>query len=202
MFFRPGKHEPYLNADPFKTLVAPRPIGWISTKAMDGSLNLAPFSYFNALCDDPWLVAFAADGAKDSAVFAKESGEFVCNIVTQEFAEAMVQTSVNAPRGANEFTYAGLETEPSGIVSVPRVKGIKAALECRVSDVIHPRLADGKRTQVHLVIGEVVGIYIDESLVAEGRVAVSKLRQVARLGGRDYGMIEKTFALSRPKWQE
>ena len=202
MFFKPGQHKPHLQSDPFKALVAPRPIGWISTRARDGRLNLAPYSYFNALCDDPWLVAFASDGAKDSATFAADSGEFVCNIVTAEFAECMVATSVDAPRGVSEFGYAGLESEPSAFVGTPRVKGIKAALECRVTEIIHPKLANGVATAVHLVVGEVVGIFVDESIVFEGKVTAGSIHQVTRLGGLSYGLIGETFAMARPKWQE
>ena len=202
MFFNPGEHQPHLLSDPFKALVAPRPIGWISTRSPDGRVNLAPYSYFNALCDDPWLVAFASDGAKDSATFAAQSGEFVCNIVTHEFAERMVATSVDAPPGTSEFDFAGLETEDSAYVAAPRVKGIKAALECKVTQVIHPLLLSGETSAVHLVIGEVIGMYVDESIVSEGKVTASSIQQVSRLGGLNYGLIGETFPLVRPKWTD
>ena len=201
MFFKPGEHAPHLKSDPFKALVAPRPIGWISTRATDGRINLAPYSYFNALCDDPWLVAFASDGPKDSATFAAESGEFVCNIVTWEFAESMVSTSVDAPRGTSEFDYAGLEMEPSAFVKSPRVKGIKAALECKVTEITRPKLLSGQASPVHLVIGEVVGIFVDESIVHNGKVTASSITQVSRLGGLNYGIVGEIFAHERPKWQ-
>lgn len=188
--------------DPFKALVAPRPIGWISTRAKDGRLNLAPYSYFNALSDNPWLVAFASDGMKDTMMFAEESGEFVVNIVTRKYAEAMVKTSVDAPRGANEFDFAGLEPEPSQLVLAPRVKGIAAALECRVTEIIEPRLLSGNSSGIQLVIGEVIGVHIDEDMFTSGRFDYEKAGLVSRLGYLDYAIPGPTFEMRRPKWSE
>jgi flavin reductase (DIM6/NTAB) family NADH-FMN oxidoreductase RutF len=200
MFYQPEKRDHGLPRDPFNALVAPRPIGWISTRAKDGRINLAPYSYFNALSDGPWLVAFASDGMKDSMSFAAESGEFVVNIVTRNFAEAMVKTSVDAPRGKSEFAFAGLESEPSQLVAAPRVKGIAAALECKITEIIEPRRLSGSPSGIQLVIGEVVGIHLDEDILTSGRIDYEKAGLVSRLGYLDYSVTGPTFELRRPRW--
>ena len=200
MFYEPEKRNHGLPHDPFKALVAPRPIGWISTRSTDGRLNLAPYSYFNALSDDPWLVAFASDGQKDSMSFAAESGEFVVNIVTQKLMDAMVKTSVDAPRGSSEYEYAGLKPEQSSLVAAPRVKGIAAALECKVTEIIEPRLLSGLKSGIHLVIGEVVGIYVDEETLTNGLFDYEKACLVSRLGYLDYSIVGPTFQMRRPRW--
>lgn len=202
MFYEPAKRDHGLPHDPFKALVAPRPIGWISTRASDGRLNLAPYSYFNALSDSPWLVAFASDGRKDSASFAAESGEFVVNIVTEKFASAMVNTSVDAPRGESEFVFAGLGSEPSTIIAAPRVKGIAAALECKVTEILQPKLLSGLPSGIQLVIGEVVGIHIDEEMLTNGRFDYKKAGLVSRLGYLDYAIAGSTFEMRRPHWNK
>ncbi len=201
MFYEPAKRNHGLPHDPFKALVAPRPIGWISTRAKDGRLNLAPYSYFNALSDNPWLVAFASDGKKDSMSFTAESGEFVVNIVTQKFTEAMVKTSVDAPRGVSEFEFAGLEQEASSLVSAPRVRGIAAALECKVTGIIEPKLGSGLMSGIQLVIGEVVGIHIDEDMLTSGRFDYEKAGLVSRLGYLDYAIAGPVFEMHRPRWE-
>jgi flavin reductase (DIM6/NTAB) family NADH-FMN oxidoreductase RutF len=200
MFYQPQLRNHGLPHDPFKALIAPRPIGWISTRATDGRVNLAPYSYFNALCDDPWLVAFASDGEKDSMTFAKDSGEFALNIVTAEFLDAMVASSVNAPRGSSEFDFAGLDTEPCELIAAPRVKGIKAAMECKVTEILQPKLLSGGASGVHMVIGEVIGIYIDPSILTDGLVDYNRARLLSRLGYLDYGLIGETVPRRRPKW--
>lgn len=201
MFYEPAKRNHGLSHDPFKALVAPRPIGWISTRSLDGSLNLAPYSYFNALSDNPWLVAFASDGKKDSMSFAAESGEFVVNIVTEKFASAMVKTSVDAPRGTSEFQFSGLETDASILVAPPRVKGIAAALECKVTEIIEPKLVSGLSSGIQLVIGEVVGIHIDEEMLTSGRFDYEKAGLVSRLGYLDYAISGPAFEMRRPRWE-
>ena len=201
MFYEPAKRNHGLPHDPFKALVAPRPIGWISTRALDGRLNLAPYSYYNALSDDPWLVAFASDGQKDSMSFASESSEFVVNVVTRKFTAAMVDTSVDAPRGTSEFAFAGLESEPSTLVAAPRVKGIAAALECKVTEILEPKLLSGSPSGVQLVVGEVVGIHIDEDMLTDGHFDYEKAGLVSRLGYLDYAIVGPTFEMRRPRWK-
>ncbi len=201
MFYEPAKGHG-LPHDPFKAIVAPRPIGWISTVALNGDVNLAPYSFFNAFSTNPFLVWFSSEGAKDSATFAGETGEFVANLVGRDLAEKMSRTAVDAPRGVNEFAYAGLTPSPSRLVAPPRVAEAPAALECKVTEILRPKGLDGNEAGVFVVVGEVVGIHIDDAYLKDGLFDTVKAGNVARLGYMDYSMINETFAMRRPRWDE
>jgi flavin reductase (DIM6/NTAB) family NADH-FMN oxidoreductase RutF len=198
MFYEPSKGHG-LPHDPFKALVAPRPIGWISTVAKDGALNLAPYSFFNALSGKPPLVWFSSEGQKDSATFAGETREFVANIVGRDLSEKMNRSSVNAPRGTSEFDYAGLTAAPSRLVAPPRVAEAPAALECKVTEIFRPKGLDGKEAGPIVVIGEVVGIHIDEAFLTDGLFDAVKAGNVARLGYMDYSTVDAVFSMRRPR---
>jgi flavin reductase (DIM6/NTAB) family NADH-FMN oxidoreductase RutF len=202
MFYETAGNRHGLPHDPFKALVAPRPIGWISARATDGRVNLAPYSYFNALSEDPMLVMFSSGGRKDSVTFAEESGEFAVNLVSEPLAAQMNASSVNAPRGESEFVYAGLSEEPCRLIAAPRVKEAYAALECRVTQVFAPKTLDGQHPDALVTIGEVVGIHIDEAILTAGLVDVTKARPVCRLGYMDFAVVSQTFAMRRPRWGE
>lgn len=199
MFYEPvnGHGLPH---DPFKAIVAPRPIGWISTRGLDGALNLAPYSFFNAFSTDPLLVWFSGEEQKDSVVFARESGEFVVNLVGSKLAEQMNASSVDAPRGESEFGYAGLMPVASHMVSAPRVEGTPAALECRVTEFFRPKTLSGKPSSSFVVAGEVVGIYIDDAYLTDGMFDAVKAGNVARLGYMDYSKVTELFSMRRPRW--
>jgi len=206
MFYDPRKNlrpEP-LSFNPFNALVAPRPIGWISTVNRAGNHNLAPFSYFGGLSSDPAMVNIAINSqdfkgtVKDTLKNLREVPEFVVNIVSWGLHEQMNQTSKDYPYGDDEFTAAGLSKEASTSVSPPRVKEVKAALECTVHDIIELPSNEGQRTS-NLVIGIVSGIFIDDSVIDNGRVQAEKLQQVSRLGYMDYAVVDKTFEILRPK---
>jgi len=201
MFYEPllGHGLPH---DPFKALVSPRPIGWISTIGKDGALNLAPYSFFNALTGKPPLVWFSSEGPKDSSTFAGETREFVANVVGRELAEKMNRTSVNAPRGTSEFGYAGLTAAPSRLVAPPRVAEAPAALECKVTEIFRPKGLDGADAGVFVVVGEVVGVHIDEAFMTDGLFDVVKAGNVSRLGYMDYSSISEVFSMRRPRWEE
>jgi len=201
MFYEPPKGHGFKH-DPFKALVAPRPIGWISTRDSSGALNLAPYSYFNSFSTRPHLVWFSADSGKDSETFARDSGEFVVNIVGRTFFEKMVLTSVEAPRGVSEFDYAELEMEDSTLVAAPRVKGIPAALECKVTEFFEPKGLDGRHAGNTVVAGEVIGIYIDDEMMSDGVFDVVKSGNMARLGYLDYSSVTEIMAMPRPRWKE
>lgn len=201
MFYEPPKGHG-LPHDPFKAIVAPRPIGWISTMSNDGALNIGPYSFFGALGTNPHLVMFSSEGEKDSVAFARESGEFVCNLVGRALVEKMNATSVDAPRGVSEFEYAGLETAPSRLVRPPRVKEAFSALECKVTEIIQPKGLNGNSDDRHVVFGEVVGVYIDEAVMTDGLFDIVKAGTVARLGYMDYSAVTETFQLFRPKWKD
>ena len=199
MFYEPKKGHG-LPHDPFKAIVAPRPIGWISTRSPQGALNLSPYSFFNALSTHPFLVWFASGGVKDSVAFARDSGEFVANLVGSALAEKMNASSVNAPRGTSEFGYAGLEAVPSMLVKAPRVAGVPAALECRVTEIFEPKDLEGKDSGTKVVAGEVVGVYIDDAMLTDGLFDVVKAGNVSRLGYMDYSAVTATFPMRRPRW--
>jgi flavin reductase (DIM6/NTAB) family NADH-FMN oxidoreductase RutF len=200
MFYEPEKGHG-LPHDPFKAIVAPRPIGWISTRSPAGELNLSPYSFFNAFQTRPFLVWFASDGLKDSAAFARDSGEFVVNLVGTALVKKMVASSVDAPRGVSEFGYAGLATEPSVLVKAPRVAGAPAALECKVTEIFEPKDLRGKSSGAIVVAGEVVGVHIDDAMLTDGLFDAVKAGNVARLGYMDYSAVTEIFSMRRPRWK-
>ncbi|WP_214470687.1 flavin reductase family protein [Mesorhizobium sp. dw_380] len=201
MFYEPSKGHG-LPHDPSKAIVAPRPIGWISTLNRAGEINLAPYSFFNAVSTRPFIVWFSSEGEKDSATFAQETGEFVANLVSRDLAEKMNYTSVNAPRGVNEFVYADLAMAPSRLVRPPRVAAAPAALEWRVTEVFRPKALDGTPTSAVVVAGEVVGVHIDDAFLTEGLFDITKAGNVARLGYMDYASVNEVFSMRRPRWGE
>lgn len=200
IFYEPhARDRSLLPHDPFKALVAPRPVGWISTMAPNGDVNLAPYSFFNALSGAPPLVAFSSEGYKDSASFAAESGEFVWNLATYDLRMEMNATSAPLPRGESEFVHAGLETAPCRLVKAPRVAASPAALECKVTQVM--RLTDlrGEATDNHLVIGQVVGVHLNEAFLRDGVMDITLMKPIARCGYQDYAVVDKVFAVKRPR---
>src|SRR5271165_4405862 len=188
-----------LPRDPFKAIVTPRPIGWISTRALDGRINLAPYSFFNGFCSTPPIVGFSSEGAKDSATFARESGEFVANLATLALRDPMNATSAPLARGENEFLHAGLTMAECRLVAAPRVKESPASLECTVVEVVEIRNRAGAWSGHVLILGEVVGVHIDEAYVRHGRFDITAAKPLARCGYQDYAVVESVFALARPK---
>lgn len=131
MFYDAVANTHGLAIDPFKALVAPRPIGWISTLGKNGVVNLAPYSFFNAVSEDPHFVMFGSGGRKDSQRNAEETGEFVCSLATYELREAMNRTSAPVAPDVDEMKLVGLTPAPSRLVAPPRVKESPVAFECR-----------------------------------------------------------------------
>jgi len=200
IFYAPqDRDRTLLPHDPFKALVAPRPVGWISTVSRSGAVNLAPYSYFNAFSTRPMLVGFSSEGEKDSQAFAVETGEFVWSMATWALRDQMNATAASLPRGESEFAHAQLETAPSRLVRAPRVHGSPAALECRVSEMVRLRDAAGRDTDRRLVIGEVVGVHLDERFIREGRVDTAAMQVIARCGYDEYSLVERVFSMERPE---
>jgi flavin reductase (DIM6/NTAB) family NADH-FMN oxidoreductase RutF len=185
--------------DPFKALIAPRPIGWVSTMNKAGEINLAPYSFFNAFSGAPPLIGFSSDGEKDSATFARETGEFVWNLATWELRDHMNDTSAPLARGQSEFQHAGLEMAPSKLVKPPRVKASPAQLECKVTEVINLKTKDGGFSGNWLVMGEVIGVWIDDGYIKDGIVQVTRMKPIARCGYQDYTVLDDVFQMRRPK---
>jgi flavin reductase (DIM6/NTAB) family NADH-FMN oxidoreductase RutF len=197
MFYDAIANAHGLAADPFKALVAPRPIGWISTLSRSGVVNLAPYSFFNAVSEDPHFVMFASGGRKDSQRNAEETGEFVCSLATYELREAMSRTSSPVGPDVDEMQLAGLTPAPSRLVAPPRVKESPVAFECRYWRTIDLPGPDGRSSSHAIVLGQVIGIYIADEAIVGGRVDVTKLKPIARLGYGDYAVIDRVFTLPR-----
>jgi flavin reductase (DIM6/NTAB) family NADH-FMN oxidoreductase RutF len=201
MFYEPDKDDHGLPFNPYKSIVVPRPIGWISTVSTDGIVNLAPYSQFNNLAYDPPYVMFSAASfpqtgrRKDSAKNAADTGEFVVNMATYELREAVNVTSRFVPPDIDEAALAGLEMIPSRLVKPPRVKESPVHLECKFHSAL--ALPARVRDQVHhLVIGRVVGVHIrDDVLTPDGKIDVAKVRPLARLGYFDYTYVDKVFTM-------
>ncbi|NYT74990.1 flavin reductase family protein [Halomonas sp. QX-2] len=197
MFYEPSAGHG-LAYDPFKAIIAPRPIGWISTLTDEGVPNLAPYSFFNAMSSRPPMVGFTSEGMKDSPRNAQATREFVYNLATMPLSQAMSESSASLPHGENEFDYAGLEMAPSRLVKPPRVARAPAALECRTVHYSELLDLDGKPTDRYLVIGQVVGVYINEEYIRDGRFDTVAAQSLARCGYRDYAVVERVFELLRP----
>jgi flavin reductase (DIM6/NTAB) family NADH-FMN oxidoreductase RutF len=197
-FYEPRKGHG-LPHDPFKAIVAPRPIGWISSLDAAGRVNLAPYSFFNAFASSPPVVGFASEGHKDSVANVEATGEFVCNLVGMELAEAMNATSATVAHGVDEMKLAGLEAAPCTVVKAPRVARAAAALECRLLQVIRLAGLDGVARDNWVVLGEVVGVHIAGRFLVDGRFDTASARPVARCGYRaDYTVVTELFEMQRP----
>jgi len=206
MFWEPkdGMRPSPLTHNPFNAIVAPRPIGWISTVSAAGEVNLAPFSYFNAVAGEPPCVMFCVNGrnrhdggVKDSLANVREVPEFVFNLCTAELAEQMNRSAAHLPRSVDEMAQAGLAAAASVKVRPPRVAAAKAALECEVYTVL--ALPDGAGGVTNnLVVGRVVGIHLADEAIVDGRVDPLKLASLARLGYLDYSVVDNVFEMVRP----
>ncbi|MCT8997181.1 flavin reductase family protein [Chelativorans intermedius] len=201
MFYEP-KSGHGLPHDPFKAIVAPRPIGWISTRRPDGRFNLAPYSFFNAFSSNPYLVWFSSEGEKDSASIARQTGEFAVNLVSLSLAGKMNETAIDAPPDVSEFDLAGLTPAPCRNIACPRVAEAAATLECKVTEVLEPRDLQGRHAGVFVVTGEVVGVHVDDSMLVDGLFDVTRAQNLARLGYMDYAAVTETFSMRRPRWKD
>ena len=200
-FYRPEAGHG-LKHDPFNSIIAPRPIGWVSTKNVKGQVNLAPYSFFNAFNYQPPIIGFSSIGFKDSVNNAKESGEFCWNLVTRSQVEAMNQTSAMVSSDTDEFELADLHKCASTIVDAPHVAGCPVVMECKTSQIVQLQTARGGKCETWLVLGEVVGVHIMQALIEDGIYQTSRAEPVMRGGGpSDYFTISDAnrFQISRPK---
>lgn len=189
-----------LRYDPFKAIVTPRPIGWITSVSAEGVLNLAPYSFFNAVSDQPKMVMFSTNGKKDSLRNIEATGEFTCSVVGEPLAAAMNLSSATVNGDVSEYDLTGLATAPSLVVRPPRVAAAPAALECRLWQVLE--LPRGPDDPTHYVVfGTVVAMFLDDRVVNDGRLDTAAMRPVARLGYMDYAVVtpETVFTLDRPR---
>jgi flavin reductase (DIM6/NTAB) family NADH-FMN oxidoreductase RutF len=200
IFFEPHKRDrDLLRFDPFKAMISPRPVGWIASRDRGGRVNLAPYSFFNAFSGEPPLVGFCSEGLKDSASFALDSGEFVWNMATYDLREKMNMTSAPLERGSSEFNHAGLETAECVLVKAPRVAASPCALECKVTQHVRLNDKDGALTERYLVLGQVIGLHVDERFIRDGIIDILAMKPIARCGYQDYTSVDRLFPIRRPE---
>jgi flavin reductase (DIM6/NTAB) family NADH-FMN oxidoreductase RutF len=199
MFYDTRKNDHGLPRDPFKAIVAPRPVGWITSMSAKGEINLAPYSFFNAVSDQPPIVLFSSEGQKDSLAFVQETKEFVCSLATLDMLDAVVTTGIAFPRGINEMEQAGIAGAPSRLVRPPRVAASPCALECKLLQIVALDDLDGRETHRHVAFGQVVGIHIDDRFIKDGRLDTAAMQPIARCGYADYAVVDKVISVVRPR---
>lgn len=203
MFLDPDS-SPGFKRSLFNAIVAPRPIGWISTLSADGIANLAPFSHFNMVSTSPPVLIFSCNAPgdrqeKDTLANVRATGEFVANLVTWDLRDAMNMTSFNAPHGTDEFDLARLEKAASVKVKPPRVAASPANLECRLLRIVEIEPENPGETRSSVVFGRIIGVHLDETFVdATGRFDVARTLPLTRLGGSQYSTVGPLTELSRP----
>lgn len=200
MFYEPhaGHGLPH---NPLKAIVAPRPVGWIGTRSKTGAINLAPYSFFNLICDEPPMLMFSSTGYKDSVRFIEETGQFTTNLASGDLAVAMNATSIDAPAGISEFEYAGLTPADCQLIDAPRVREAFSSLECLATDIRRLKDRHGRDTDNYMVIGEIIGIHISEHILTDGFVDMKKAQPVSRLGYKDFATTTEVFQMVRPSWK-
>jgi len=203
LFYETSINDHGLPYDPLKSCIVPRPIGWVSTIDSDGVVNLAPYSFFNGVASSPPMVMFASNGRqphgpKDTVTNCEETGEFVVNLATWKLREQMNKTSAPVPRMINEAELVGLAVAPSRLVKPPRVRDTPVHMECRHFQTVD--LPSNRKDQRNaMVIGHVIGIHIDDSILVDGKVDLSRCRPISRLGYMEYARVDYIFTMDRPE---
>lgn len=200
-FFEPSQGHG-LAHDPMNSIIAPRPIGWISSISNSGLVNLAPYSFFNLFNYQPPIIGFASTGWKDSVQNIQQTGEFCWNLVNRDLVAAMNQTSASVAPQINEFELAGLTMQDSKLVRVPQVAESPVRFECKLTQLFPLTSAAGEKLQTWMVLGEVIGVHIHPTLLKEGIFDTLAADPVLRGGGPgDYYTLSaaQKFTLQRPK---
>lgn len=197
MFYEAKRTAHGLPNDPFKALVAPRPIAWVSTLSASGTANLAPHSYFNAMADDPYYVVFGSTGRKDTLRNVEKTGEFAINLATWNLREAMNTSSARVGPDVDEFELAKLAKAECRLIKPPRVAASPACFECKVFQIV-PLPGDAGPPENFAVIGRVVGIHIDERYINDGRVDTAAMKLIARMGYSEYATVNEAWRMRRP----
>ena len=188
----------------FKSLIVPRPIGWISSKNNDGQINLAPYSFFNAIATIPPMVVIGPGGYsksgnnKDTLLNIKNNPEFVCNFVSWDVKDIMNESSYSFDNNESEIEKLNIETENSTMVSIPRVKLSPAHFECTLFKIIDLP-SDSKGNPNHLIIGNIIGINISDKIIKNDRIDIGELKPISRMGYDEYALINTIFSMKRPK---
>ncbi len=197
MFYDAIRNDHGFEYDPFKALVAPRPIGWISSLAATGVANLAPYSYFNAMSQDPHYVVFGSGPRKDSLRNIEAMGEFAVNLATWDLREQMNLTSAQVGSHVDEFELAGLTKAMCRLIKPPRVAESPACLECKLFQIVELPDDEG-RVSNWMTIGRVIGIHIDDRFIENGRVNTAAMKPIARMGYSEYATVEQAWRMRRP----
>jgi flavin reductase (DIM6/NTAB) family NADH-FMN oxidoreductase RutF len=179
--------------------VVPRPIAFVSTVSAEGQRNLAPFSFFNAICGEPPVVCFSTSvrfPRKDTLLNIQATGEFVVNIVSEEIAEQMNRSSGDYPYGQDEFVISGLTPVESDLVRPPRVLESHVNMECKLMQVVEVSTRPGGAS---LILGEVIRFHVDDDIVENFRIDPDKLRAIGRMGGNAYTRTRDRFEMIRPR---
>src|SRR3954466_7026141 len=190
-----------LKHDPFNAIIAPRPIGWISSRSAAGHVNLAPYSFFNGFNYHPPIIGFSSTSWKDSVLNIQQTGEFVWNLATMDLARQMNATAAHVAPEVDEFALAGLTAVPGKLVNVPRVAESPVSFECKVTQILQLQGADGKKAQAWVTFGEVVAVHIDKAFIKDGVYQTGLARPIVRAGRKgDYFEIkpENMFEMVRP----
>jgi flavin reductase (DIM6/NTAB) family NADH-FMN oxidoreductase RutF len=199
-FYEPGKGHG-LPHNPFKAIVAPRPIGWISSIDKQGRVNLAPYSFFNAFSETPPVIGFCTSHVrKDSVNNIDETGEFVANFCGAELAQEMNITSASVAPGVDEMKLAGLDAAASTLVKPPRIARAIAAMECKLISTTQLKNAKGELIDTWMTLGEVVGVHINDEFLKDGIFDTAAARPLGRCGYKgDYVEVNTLFEMIRPK---
>jgi flavin reductase (DIM6/NTAB) family NADH-FMN oxidoreductase RutF len=190
-----------LKHDPFNAIIAPRPIGWISSRDGKGNVNLAPYSFFNGFCYTPPIIGFSSTSWKDTVQNVKDTGEFVWNLATLDLAKHMNATAAHVAPDVSEFQIAGLTAVPSKLVNVPRVSESPVSFECKLTQIIQLENKEGEQVKAWLTLGEVVAVHIDKAMIRDGVYITALARPIVRAGRRgDYFTVkpEDMFEMIRP----
>jgi flavin reductase (DIM6/NTAB) family NADH-FMN oxidoreductase RutF len=188
----------------FKSLIVPRPIGWISSKNNNGQINLAPYSFFNAIATNPPMVVIGPGGYsksgnnKDTLLNIKNNPEFVCNFVSWDVKDIMNESSYSFDNNESEVEKLNIETEDSNMVSNPRVKLSPAHFECTLFKIIDLP-SDSRGNPNHLIIGNIIGINISDKIIKNDRIDIGELKPISRMGYDEYALINTIFSMKRPK---
>ena len=199
-FYEP-KNGHGLKHDPLNAIVAPRPIGWISSLSADGVRNLAPYSFFNLFNYRPPIIGFSSTGWKDSAANIEATGEFVWNLATRDLAEAMNRSSDMVSPDVDEFALAGIEAVPSLLVKPDRVAASPVTFECRHTQTLRLETVEGRALDQWVIFGEVVGVHIDPAMLDGGVYQTARAHPIVRGGGTsEYFEItaDRLFQMRRP----
>ena len=195
--YRPRSHG--LPHNPLKAVVAPRPIAWVSTYSATGIANLAPYSFFNLVSDDPPIVMFSSTGYKDTVRNIETKRAFAINLATLDLADEVSASSAALPPDASEFRHIGRDPVRCTDVDAPMLEEAGAVLECRLTEIREPQGLDGTSCGSFVVFGEVVGYDLADDLMLNGMFDTARAQSLARLGYREYAAVERTFEIARPK---